>query len=317
MLKPRQVLEPSDDNSGAQEIAERYIVEQEERKAAEDAAEDAAETVADDLPAGMTQEEYDRIADLFPPGYTPEFSSDGQTLIGATDPYGQSFTLTSGMATQQQYFPPPRLAINPATGERFDDYTGEGIVNYATNQFELSTNEGLPRSYMYEDAQNEFFTANDSLRERLLDDFEWLGLPADTTLEATDSLWQVMRYANGLGYDYKYALTGLKTRTPQQVSQQLKNYVTPKVSLSETANRMAQETLGRKFTAEELNRFVAAYNQAELAPQQQESGVVTSAPSVGAAATQYARNVAPNEAKAYEYLNAMNTFSQMVGKFGG
>lgn len=309
MLKPRQVLEPSDDNSGAQEIAERYIVEQEERKAAED--------VDDGLPAGMTQEEYDRIASLFPDGYTPKFSADGQTLIGSIDPYDTVFTWTSGMATQQQYFPPPRLAINPVTGERFDDYTGEGIVNYSTNEFELSTNEGLPRSYMYEDAQNEFFSGEDSLRERLLDDLEWLGLPTDTTLEATDSLWQVMRYANGLGYDYKYALAGLKTRTPQQVSQQLKYYVTPKVSLSETANRMAQETLGRKFTTEELNRFVTAYNQAELAPQQQQSGVTTAAPSVGAAAAQYARNIDPGKAKAYEYLNAMNTFSQMVGKFGG
>jgi len=320
--KPREVLEPDIDTSQAvRDVAAQYILDEQERKAeatAQEAEAERQQEIINNLPAGVSEEEYLMFKSRLPDGFEPEFDAAGN-FVGVTDPQGQFYALSADLQTQQQYFPPPRLAINPISGEREENYTGEGIVNFNTNEFELTDNDGKPRSYMYEDAQYQFYELSDSLRANLLDNLEWLGLPADTALQATDSFWQVMKYANGMGYNWQHALDKLKTQTPDQTNfgSSAKYYVTPRVTVADTANEIARRTIGRKFTKNELDRFVAAYNQAELSYQQQESGVATTQPQIGAAAQQYAENIAPDEATGYKYLQLMDTFAQAVGRFGG
>jgi hypothetical protein len=89
--------------------------------------------------------------------------------------------------------------------------------------------------------------------------------------------------------------------------------VSPKATISDTANRVALETLGREFTEQELERFVSSYNEAELAYQQQEEGVTEYAPQMNAAAEEFAQQSAPKEADAYAYLGQVNTFINSLG----
>jgi hypothetical protein len=79
-------------------------------------------------------------------------------------------------------------------------------------------------------------------------------------------------------------------------------------------NQVARKTLGREFSEEEGQRFVASYQQAELGYQRAGSGVVTAPPSADVAAQQFATQAAPTEAKAYEYLGAVDMLMRNVGE---
>lgn len=279
------------------------------------------------LPPNVTQEEYDAAKALVDnPNWEPYFNDAG-TLVGYTDEFGVSIPLFGQAQTQQQYFPPPREASD---NSRFSDgkwafapedwrgygtytLTGEGIID-ADGNIVLTDDQGKPRSYMYEDALQEFYAMGDSEREKLLDDLEQIGLPADTAMGATASFWKVMDYSNGRGYSWQTVLADLQANTPRQdLEDAPKYYVTPKTTISDTANKVALETLGREFTQQELDRFVESYNQAELSYQQQESGVATLQPGVSAAAGEFAQEIAPTEANAYAYLGRMNKFIKSLG----
>ena len=280
-----------------------------------------------ELPPNVTQEVYDAYLATSPnPNWKPRFSADGK-FVGYQDEYGQILSFYGDTQTQPQYFPPPREASD---NSRFSDgkwafapddwrgygtytFTGEGIID-ADGNIVLTDDQGKPRSYMYEDALSEFYAMGDDEREKLLDDLEQIGLPVDTAMNATASFWKVMDYSNGRGYSWQTVLADLQANTPRQdLEDAPKYYVTPKATISDTANKVALETLGREFTAEELDRFVKSYNDAELSYQQQESGVATLQPGISAAAGEFAQEQAPKEADAYAYLGRMNTFIDSLG----
>jgi hypothetical protein len=85
--------------------------------------------------------------------------------------------------------------------------------------------------------------------------------------------------------------------------------------LKVVAKRMAQETIGRSFTEDEANQFVAAYQQRELQAQQQyfAGGVSTEAPSADVFAQQFAQQIAPTEANGYKFLGFMDSIFRSIG----
>jgi len=279
-----------------------------------------------ELPPNVTQEQYDAALELAPPGTTPVFRDDGM-FIGFADEFGQMISAFENAQTQQQYFPAPRQASDnsrnsdgswvfaPSDWRGYGTFTfeGEGIIA-ADGSILLLDDQGNPRNYNYQDAQFEFYDMGDDEREDLLDDLEQIGLPVDTAMNATASFWKVMDYANGRGFEWRTVLDELQANTPRQdLEDAPKYYITPKATISDTANKVALETLGREFTAEELDRFVKSYNEAELSYQQQESGVATLQPGISAAAGEFAQEQAPKEADAYAYLGRMNTFIDSLG----
>lgn len=81
------------------------------------------------------------------------------------------------------------------------------------------------------------------------------------------------------------------------------------------ANKVAQTTLGRELTTDEIAKFTESYNQQEVAYQKSlyAGGTVTEAPSIDVAAESFAKQAAPKEAGAYQYLNYMNKLFSMIG----
>jgi len=80
--------------------------------------------------------------------------------------------------------------------------------------------------------------------------------------------------------------------------------------LKKIARRISQDTLGREFTDTELNSFVTSYQGLE---RQYQTGGATTPPDVTVSAETFAREVAPTEANAYEYLGYMNQLFGAVG----
>ena len=80
--------------------------------------------------------------------------------------------------------------------------------------------------------------------------------------------------------------------------------------LKKIARRISQDTLGRELTDTELNSFVTSYQGLE---RQYQTGGATTPPDVTVSAETFAREVAPTEANAYEYLGYMNQLFGAVG----
>lgn len=273
----------------------------------------------------LSQEEYELLKKTAPNGWTP-VTSNGK-LVGYEDEFGTYISLFGDTQPAQRYFPPDRQVSDASrssdgrylfappdwTGTGTYTFSGEGIIDREGNIL-LFDNQGNIRSYMEEDALAEFYSMLDSDREDLLDDLEQIGLNVDSSLRATQSFWVLMQHANQRGLEWRMVLDDLQAQQQRlDLDDAPKYYVSPKATISDTANRVALETLGREFTEQELERFVSSYNEAELATQQQEEGVTQYAPSMSAAAEEFAQQTAPKEADAYAYLNRMNTFIDSLG----
>lgn len=89
--------------------------------------------------------------------------------------------------------------------------------------------------------------------------------------------------------------------------------VTSPEDLKAVAKQVAQNTLGRSFTDDEANQFVAAYQAQEKAYQNTAGGVAVQTPGADVAAQSFAQQVAPTEAQGYKYLGYMNKLFDAIG----
>ena len=78
------------------------------------------------------------------------------------------------------------------------------------------------------------------------------------------------------------------------------------------AKKVSQETLGRELNDEDVDRFVKAYQAQELQAQRG-SGVTTRMAGADVVAQEFAKESAPTEAAAYEYLGYVNKFVDSIG----
>jgi hypothetical protein len=83
--------------------------------------------------------------------------------------------------------------------------------------------------------------------------------------------------------------------------------------LAKVAQNVAQNTMGRGLTEEELNRFVKSYQDQEIAMQRPGGGVIADAPSIDVAAERFVQENQPKEESAYRYLGYMNKLFESIG----
>ena len=83
--------------------------------------------------------------------------------------------------------------------------------------------------------------------------------------------------------------------------------------LAKVAQSVAQNTIGRGLTEDELNKFVQSYQQQETAFQRAGGGTVIQPPSMDVAAERFIQESQPKEESAYRYLGYMNKLFSSIG----
>jgi hypothetical protein len=242
-------------------------------------------------------------------------------IIGYIDAAGNFVPVGSGGSQQaQRYFPPPRPSNDPAFAPAgwtsgWYQTDKQGIVNQQTGKF-LTDNQGNPRNYTFSDAVNEYSEMPTNVLNAYMTGFERKGLPVDDGRSQIQSLWYVMELANERGIDWQSYLVEFENVAPDVAS----NIAAPRYTISNpsdistVAKRVSKGVLGRELNEEELQRFIASYQQTELQYQQQRSGVVQTPPNMEVAAAQFAEQAAPTEADAYKYLGAVDMLMRNIGE---
>lgn len=234
--------------------------------------------------------------------------------IPAPDPLGNIPPIPTGVVQTSPYNPPPRGAR--VNGVWNAEYSGPGIVDKSGNLV-----YGANQQPYYYDLNNdptiEFVNMSETRRAGLLERMDARGLPVDTADDAIRSITYLMEFGNIIGRDWEVALREFERTTPERVEQATvaRYSVTSQKDIASIADRVAQQTIGRKFTADEVNRFVQSYQQQELQYQQQiqAGGVVEQAPGVDVAAESFAQQIAPTEANAYQYLGYVDQLFSSLG----
>lgn len=152
-----------------------------------------------------------------------------------------------------------------------------------------------------------------------LDKYGFLtGNPNNYTAQLS-GLANLLDYANTMGVTAARALEEIKRGAPVKAGGGgggVRRYrVSSPDDLKVVAKRIAQETIGRAFTDDEANKFVAAYQQREVQAQQQyyAGGTAVEAPSADVFAQGFAQQIAPTEANGYKFLGYMNQLFQAAG----
>ena len=239
----------------------------------------------------------------------PKSGATGQELdplgIGVPQLYGSGSSSTP-------YQPPARKVI--IDGQVNDNYTGIGLVN-SNNQFEFYDSAGRPGNYnLRNDPLQLYMSLPQEQLDGLLGLMENVGYSVNTRSQQLTAIGELMEASNVIGRTYDVTLRELGMKAPGMARSAPRYRVSAPGDILSIGNQVARKTLGREFSAEEGQRFVASYQQAEIGYQRAGSGVVTAPPSADVAAEQFATQAAPTEAKAYEYLGAVDMLMRNVGE---
>lgn len=225
--------------------------------------------------------------------------------------FGAVPTATSG------YNPPPRLVSGAAPGGGGGQYWYEGN--------DLVDEQGSRVRGPYDptaDARGVYANMTPGQRSYVFDILQRKGFYGSRQpgVYANDvaAIEDWLDYSNATGYTRSRSLEEMQ-RTIADVKGgggSARRYrVSSPEDLKVVAKRVAQETIGRAFTDEEANKFVAAYQGREVQAQSQmfAGGIVTEAPSADVFAQQFAQQIAPTEANGYKFLGYMNRIFQAAG----
>ena len=231
-----------------------------------------------------------------------------------TDPLGLDMPVPTGggLFDEIPWKPPIRLVRDPETGQQIE-YAGPGIISSdgmivrnddgtAKLEYDLRTE---PRLY--------YLTTPSAKLESVLDTLKAMGARVDTPEYAVNAIGDLMLFANNFGRDIDTTLRELQTRAPM-FKEGPRYQVASSRDLRVVLNEAAKEKLGRKFSEEELQRGIRGYQSAQMGVQAAESGVVESAGSPQAYGLEFAEEVAPDEAKAYKYLDYANLLFKSLGR---
>jgi len=231
--------------------------------------------------------------------------------MGTTQLPGGTPPIPTTSGTDYRYTPPPRAAY--VDGVYNPSYAGQGIVD-KNNRLVVGPNNQPYYYNLNNDPTVEFTQMSEQKRENIAQRLDARGFSTETAPRFIASLEYLMEFGNNIGRDWETALNVIERITPMEEQKVYapRYRVTSPDDLRSVADQVAQRTLGRKFTSQELNQFVQSYQQQELTYQQQMegSGVVTTAPTVSTAAETFAERVAPTEANAYKFLGF---FDQLAG----
>lgn len=231
--------------------------------------------------------------------------------------YQDSDGITSSMppsAPRSQ--PPPRwiTGASPGGGGGQGVYRGVNLVGLN------NTVERAPYDITEEYVRTQYGDIKAEDRADLfltLDKYGLLSGDPNNFTSQLNGLANLLDYANTMGITAERALEEIKRGEPVKTGGTgVRRYrVSSPEDLKVVAKRMAQETIGRSFTEDEANQFVAAYQQRELQAQQQyfAGGVSTEAPSADVFAQQFAQQIAPTEANGYKFLGFMDSIFRSIG----
>jgi hypothetical protein len=218
--------------------------------------------------------------------------------------------ITQGVVQESPYSPDPRPAY--VNGVYNPQYAGGGIVD-RNNQLIIGP-DGKPYEYnLNTDPTKTFYGMSEQQRTTTQDRLEARGISAQTSSQFINALGFLMESGNNIGRDWETALTKLETMTSLAPKTYAPRYrVTSSTDIRAVADESARRVLGRKFSAEELQRFTESYQQQEIATQQAGAGVSEAAPSVATAAEAFAERVDPSQANAYRFLGFFDQLSSSL-----
>lgn len=236
--------------------------------------------------------------------------------VSPTQYQGSDGIISSMPPSAPRSQPPPRwiTGASPGGGGGQGWYQGTNLVGLN------NTVERKPYDITREYVQTQYADIKTEDRADLfltLEKYGFLkGSPNDYENQL-DGIASFLDYANTMGITADRALEEIKRSQPiKPTGGGVRRYrVTSPEDLKVVAKRMAQETIGRSFTEDEANQFVAAYQQRELQAQQQyfAGGVSAEAPSADVFAQQFAQQIAPTEANGYKFLGFMDSIFRSIG----
>ena len=241
---------------------------------------------------------------------------DEEDQVSPTQYQGSDGIVSSMPPSAPRSQPPPRwiTGASPGGGGGQGLYRGVNLVGlnntverapYDITEEYVRTQYGDIRA---EDRANLFLT---------LDKYGLLSGDPNNFTSQLNGLANLLDYANTMGITAERALEEIKRGEPVKTGGTgVRRYrVSSPEDLKVVAKRMAQETIGRSFTEDEANQFVAAYQQRELQAQQQyfAGGVSAEAPSADVFAQQFAQQIAPTEANGYKFLGFMDSIFRSIG----
>jgi|GEM_PF-1545410 len=235
---------------------------------------------------------------------------------GEVSRFGLTPDQLQALATQQldspkwPYTPPPREIFRDGSWEQYD---GHGNVN-ERGQFIRFDENGDPSYYdLDNDPIQMYYGLPPDELSQIVDVLDRKGYSVNTIPQVQSALANIMLQANVEGRDFNYMLRQLDRRAPDKQPAAPRYRVTSAADIRSVAHEMAKRTLGRRFTEDEVNKFVESYQSSQVAAQQAGAGVAEQATSLQTAAEQYAMQAAPTEAQGYKFLGKMDTFMGLLG----
>jgi hypothetical protein len=221
--------------------------------------------------------------------------------------------LSSVPPSGSSYNPPPRwvTGASPGGGGGGGWYTGTNLVdennNVTSGPYDI-TNDYVRTVYAQLAALPD---AERTKRYAIMQKYGLISGNPNLYANQLEGIANLLDLSNTLGVTAERALLEIQKGAPAGGNgggAPRRFRVSSPDDLKAVAKRVAQETIGRAFTDDEANQFVAAYQNREMQAQQQyyAGGVMTEAPSADVFAQQFAQQTAPTEADAYKFLGAMN-----------
>lgn len=217
---------------------------------------------------------------------------------------------------------PRKIAdMAPAAGVTIDekDFTPEGYVGLNL----IDANGAIARA-QYQDTDDEAYSElarkTPAERKAFLNTLQKYGVygnskPSWTGLGTQDfsAVREAMLFANSEGVTLDVALSLLGTKVgPAPSSGGARIRTTPKEDLRAVFRQVSSQTLGRRLSDAEVDKFVKAYNRMEVA----EARGGEAAPSVQAAAMEQIEATNPEEAAAMGALQLVNIIDQKIKGLG-
>jgi hypothetical protein len=190
-------------------------------------------------------------------------------------------------------------------------YTGEGLVGgeqlVTTGYYDLTADTN--RIYAGWSP-----TQRVSYMKRLVDGgFLSAGSVGDVASEL-NAVEKLLYYSNIVGRVWGEALDiRLSSQPVVRSGGQRTVQVSSPQDLAKVAQSVAENTIGRGLTEEELNTFVQSYQQQEMAYQRAGSARAVQPPSMDVAAERFIQESQPGEESAYRYLGYMNKLFSSIG----
>jgi hypothetical protein len=233
--------------------------------------------------------------------------------IPPTQYQGSSGIISSAPPSAPRSQPPPRwiTGASPGGGGGGGWYNGSNLVDennrVVRSPYDI-TDEYIGSVYA------EMSTLSDADRSKnysILYKYGFITGDPGFYQNQLEGIANLLDYANKMGVTAERALLEIQKGRPVQGvggGAPRRYRVSSPDDLKVIAKKVAQETIGRAFTDDEANKFVAAYQGREVQAQQQYygGGTVTEAPSPDVYAQQFAQQIAPTEANGYKFLGIMN-----------